>query len=315
MADEDSSCKMKMAAEEDGKSRYLGRGSSLDDNDENKGASCDKSKTGIVGKFVKQQSLPEDTNDRHRSWIGFNSNANSSDYSGMFLSPYGSSNTLTGSMYTASEGMHTSRSGMTSFSGNTDFYLTPQISSLASFQNSDISDLDHMVYYSCHSNLKLMLENENNEDLEKEKNDNELNEIKLRDIKVNTKDTKDEKPKRDSFKNKILKGVYKRNSSKKKRAHEHAQQQSFHEHAQKQSLNLPPDKNFVQMVAKTDDIGTKQTAPKVIHGILKSSVSSDSDSYRHGNRQSEASTVKLGGTKTLLIEKPIPWCLCENLDP
>lgn len=266
-----------------GKLSHLGQS----EEDEEKEVDSNDQKT-IVGKFVKQQSLPEDSSERHLSWIACNSNLDNSNYSGMFLSPNASSNTLTGSMYTASEGMHTSRSGMTTYSGNADFYLTPQISSLASFQTSEISSLNQVVYYSCHSNLKLMLENENNEVLEKEKEDNEANESRLRDIEINSKDVKSHK---ESFKSKLLKGVYKRHSSKKKRSHEH-------------NPDLNGQTNHkVQMVAKTDDNCVRtNTAPKVIHGILKSSVSSDSDSYRHGNRQSD-NNVKLGGTKTLLIEK------------
>jgi hypothetical protein len=227
-------------------------------------------------KIQKQLSLPETSEDFNMTMASLKSGVN---HSKMILSPNESSNTLTESMYTASDGMRSSRSGITSFSGNMDFYMTPNEASFASFTHSDLSSLDHLVYYSCHSNLRLMLENENNEKMESECKDNEENETKLRGLESVNKVTS-----KGSLKSKFLKGIQKRHSSKKKPSHEHTQSQCL--------VNQP-----VQLLVKTD-LGTNQVTSKVIHGILKTSVSSDSDCAKLHEPDN-----KIAGKKTLLIEK------------
>ena len=229
-----------------------------------------------ISKMHKQLSLPETSDEFQMSVATYTPTVNQSR---LFLSPNESTNTLTESMHTASEGMRSSRSGITSFSGNTDFYMTPNEASFASFAHSDLSSLDRLVYYSCHSNLKLMLENENNEQMESECKENEENETKLRDMESINKVTS-----KGSLKSKIFKGIQKRHSSKKKPSHEHTPNQRV--------VNQP-----VQLVVKTD-IRSNQVTSRVIHGILKSSVSSDSDCAK----QLEPD-YKIGGKKTLLIEK------------
>lgn len=250
-----------------------------------------ESKLTSATKIRKQMSLPESSYDVQVSSMSHNSSiVSGANQQSMFLSPNASSNTLTGSLYTAYDGMHESRSGMTSFSGNTDLYMTPTVASFASFQHSDLSSVDHLVYYSCHSNLRLMLENENNETMETECKDNAMNETKLRDIRAASKVSST-----GSIKSKILKGIQNRSSSKKKHSHEHTQNK-FQEP--------------VNLVVKTDEKQQTQAGSKVIHGILKTSGSSESESIK--NRELE---VKKGGTRSFLIEKvgtlnlPIPVIL------
>ena len=114
------------------------------------------------------------------------------------------------------------------------------------------------------------------EDIEEHALENALNEEKLKDMEqIKRKKTKG------SFKNKITRVIQ----------------------AKKATLRagIGSDKE-VQIVVKTDDRVSARSSTKVVHGILKSSVSCDSGSM--GTRKAKAQqSTSGGGTKALLVEK------------
>ena len=182
---------------------------------------------------------------------------------GAYLSP-GSSNTLTGTMYTASEGVRTSVSGMTSisdsiFDGN---FLTPVGGSRNSLQE------DTTVNKSYNSSSGSF----DDFDLEKE---NALNEEKLKDIVLQKELSKD------SLQSKSVNGI---NGKSKKKGR----------------LKRSKDKHFEEVCRSKSESNKKP----VVQGILKKSVSCDSGKFgvRQKNSNAEAKQI-VGGTKALLIQK------------
>ena len=187
---------------------------------------------------------------------------------GAYLSPNGSSNTLTGTMYTASEGVCTSVSGMTSFSDSVFdcTFLTPIGGSRTSFER------DMATSKSYHSNFG----SRDDLDLEKE---NAFNEEKLKDITMQRENSKD------SFKNKIFKGI--NNKSKKKGRLKRSKESVF---------EVFVEGNTREKVHKH----VKSSVP----GILKKSSSCDSESVplrRRDNHVEPKSGV--GGNKAVLVQK------------
>ena len=223
----------------------------------------------------------------------------------LYLSPYSSSNTLTGSMVTASEGMRSPGSGMTQLSKNSVF-MTPNTMSFQSFKSAP-SSLEGIKFYSCHSNLRFLLENDENENLE-----NVLNEEKLKHIHEMDNLKPELVPKKDN----IIKGIYRRLSSG-KRKHD-AKMKYANDTNDAPTINNKQRKQ-AQLVVETHPSNNDQPTTKVLHGILKSSVSSDSSTCKYSNsdnnsmpwkqREMSPPTIKgnaastIGGTKAMLVEK------------
>lgn len=235
--------------------------------------------TKKVGEFVKQVSLPDRVKDIESSvpsdrslpctYVG---NGN------FFLSPYASSNTLSESMYTASEGLQRSRSGITSLSEYTDCLYRSAGNSLTKTPSA-ISSLDQLTFHSCHSNLKYLAEKEDIECLE-----NALNEQKLKGMVQNGA-----RKNKLNKKQKLFKLSNKRHKSEKK--HQSDRENTNH--------------------IKRAVVKTKMAADSsvVIHGILKSSVSCDSNIHVDNKQALKKETaMATGGTKALLIKK-----VCINI--
>ncbi|KAH3873217.1 hypothetical protein DPMN_036446 [Dreissena polymorpha] len=217
---------------------------------------------------------------------------------GLYVTPFASQDTLTGSMGTASQGIRSSvsqttspsemTSGMASFSGQ-DVFFTPTTASFTSFAHSDMSSLDQIKYYSCHSNLRFLMENDNNESLE-----NVLNEQKLKDLSEHQKNKMISSRSRAS----LFKSLYRNSSSKRKHGHEHL----FETHTVPSLIQKTDVQTLVTSMSREQVWG--QT--KVIHGILKSSTSSDSGTLLPSKStmyRVNQDSYKNGGKKALLIEK------------
>lgn len=240
-------------------------------------------KTG--SKFVKQISLPERTVDLQGVVLSGDTNLRSgvSHSCNIFLSPYSSSNTLSGSMHTASEGMNRSRSGITSTSDYTDVFLPSNDNSFCQFPQSTISSLDQLTFHSCHSDLKYLSENDKIECIE-----NAMNEEKLKGLIETGHDSENKRRTNDKpRKTRLFKGLNKRKWSKRKTCSE----------KEKKCNN-----SKVQLVAKMDSRNSDLDSSKVIHGILKSSVSTDSCLVSNDGFKEDSRIVE-GGTKAVVVEK------------
>ena len=209
------------------------------------------------------------------SWQAYSS-VLSTGNAGYYISPTGSSNTLTGTMYTASEGVRTSVSGMTSFSDSVfdGEYLTPIGGSRTSLdeargtKNDSNSDSGSTDGY----------------DFQKE---NALNEEKLKDIKLQRESSKD------SLKRKLIKGL---NGKSKRKG------------------RLKRSKECVFESNKDGSKNKQENAPSV-PGILKKSISNDSSAKsqtkmeflqkRESIPKRENAEIEplTGGTKALLVKK------------
>lgn len=194
---------------------------------------------------------------------------------GAYFSPSGSSNTVTGTMYTASEGVRTSASGMTSFSDSVfdGSFLTPIGGSKTSFERMTEKNNSYHSEFGSTDEF----------DLEKE---NALNEEKLKDIKLQ-KDTS-----KDSIKRKIFNGISNRNKRKSKF-------KSSKENLLEQTSN-----------ERKSDKPPRRSVP----GILKKSVSSDSGKIPSKQRDNKVEMQPiLGGTKALLVQKVSAiFSICEH---
>ena len=208
------------------------------------------------------------------SWQAYNSVITGN--TGYYISPPGSSNTLTGTMYTASEGVRTSVSGMTSFSDSVfdgDF-LTPVGGSKTSLdekkktKKSDNSDSGSTDEY----------------DFQKE---NALNEEKLKDIKLQRESSKD------SLKRKLIKGL--NGKSKRKERIKRSKECVFEINKDKNGRN-----NYI-----------KPTVP----GILKKSISCDSGATSQTKMEPLPTPEKaeIGGTKALLVKKVSSSFMISNI--
>lgn len=125
---------------------------------------------------VKQISLPEGAKESNVCFVSRDRSMPCTYVSnGSFhLSPYASSNTLSESMYTASEGLQQSRSRLTGLSEFMDCVYQSTNTS------SQTSGLDQLNFYSCHANLSNLADKEDIETLE-----NTLNEQKLKCLEQN----------------------------------------------------------------------------------------------------------------------------------
>ena len=210
------------------------------------------------------------------SWQTYGSYLNAGN-AGFFISSPGSSNTLTGTMYTASEGVRTSVSGMTSFSDSVfdGEYLTPIGGSRAS-----LNETKNVDYYDSNSDSG----SSDGHDFQKE---NALNEERLKDIKLQRESSKS------SIKRKLIKGI---NGKSKRKGRLKDSKECVNDN------NKDEVKNNVYNVAP-------------VTGILKKSVSNDSADRPQTKlearqkrdpvprRDKAESEPLIGGTKALLVKK------------
>ena len=244
------------------------------------------------GKFVKQVSLPDcvSYNDIQGAVVPRDSSlpCACAGTANFFLSPYASSNTLTGSMYTASEGLYRSRSGITTLSEYTDCLYPSNANSFSKFPSA-VSSLDQLTFQSCHSNLKFLTE-QNEHDIESL--ENAVNEEKLKGLEENDVHKKEHGSNK---KTKLFKGLNKRKCSKKRMC------------SKKEN-----DLKQVQTIV-TSDVASNSKV--VIQGILKSSASCESyvdnvGNAHYGQGLKTEVNKSTGGTKALLIEKVSACMYC-----
>ena len=209
------------------------------------------------------------------SWQTYGSYLNTGN-AGFYISSPGSSNTLTGTMYTASEGVRTSVSGMTSFSDSVfdGEYLTPIGGSRAS-----LNETRNVDYFDSNSES-----GSSDHDFQKE---NALNEEKLKDIKLQRESSKN------SIKRKLIKGI---NGKSRRKG------------------RLKDSKECVNDNNKGEVKRNVYNVPPVT-GILKKSVSNDSADRPQTKlearqkrdpipkRDKIESEPLIGGTKALLVKK------------
>ena len=192
-----------------------------------------------------------------------------------FLSPYGSSTTLTGSMYTASEGWK-SLSGMVSIPESGDVFVTPSVSGDAFAADVRNQDDKNWSFSSCHSHLDLGLENREHE------RENAINEEKLRDLKscvnTNLKNSSVKESAKDSMK-KMFRGIQKRNSSKDK----------------KTGWKNGKDKSVEIIVQADYQDGMLSNHSTVVPKAIRRTKSNES--------ASSLSKTYLGGARAILVEK------------